>query len=184
MPLRGLLLKACLACAATVCAGQAALAESALSMEEPSRGVYSLEGFFSVDASSATAWSVLTDYDGIAGFVSSMRRSRVLERRADGVLVEQEAYGRIFLFSRRVRVLLRVRERPLEEIAFEDISREDFDFYAGSWSIEGAGPSLRVLYRLEAKRRFAAPEFIARGMFRRNAQALLDQVRAEILRRR
>lgn len=158
--------------------------EPALRLEDLGRGAYQVEGSFSVAASSEAAWSVLTDYDRIAGFVSGLRASRVLEREQDHVLVEQEASARFLLFSRRVRVLLKVREQPMRRIAFEDIEGRDFAVYAGSWEIleEGEG-RLKVVYRLKAKRLFAAPDFIARGAFKASAAELLDEVRREILLR-
>lgn len=170
---------AALAC----CAALARAQEPAVSLKDLGQGAYEIEGSFSVPVPSTGAWAVLSDYDRVAGFVSSMRRSRVLEREPDHLLVEQEASARFLLFSRGVRVLLKVRERAPERIAFEDVDGRDFAFYAGSWEVSPEGTGSRVVYRLKAKRRFAAPDFVARGAFKRGAEALLDEVRREMLLR-
>jgi len=138
---------------------------------------------FSAAVSPADAWSVLSDYDGISSFIPSMKESRVLERRGGHVLVEQRALGKFLFFTRTARVLLLVRENPPGMIAFEDILHYDFEYYRGSWSVERSGGDSRVVYRLEAKRKFPAPEFIAGRIMRRNAEDLLQEVRAEMLRR-
>src|SRR5262249_40922386 len=54
-----------------------------------------VEGRFEVKASPALAWSVLTNYDSIESFVSSMRESRVTKRGDGYVLVEQVAVGHL-----------------------------------------------------------------------------------------
>ncbi|HVE13430.1 MAG TPA: SRPBCC family protein [Elusimicrobiota bacterium] len=171
--------------AAMTCRPGTALAgqEPVVSVEQTGPRTCRIEGRFSVEASSRTAWQVLTDYEGLPRFVSSMRVSRIAQRRPGGVLLEQEAVAKAYLLSRSVSVLLDVREDPERGLAFEDVSHRDFEFYRGRWRIEGGGAALSVRYELEARRKFAAPGFVARGAFRKNAEALLRQVRAEIARR-
>ena len=145
---------------------------------------YQVEGRFLVQAPRAAAWAALTDYEHIEDFASSVRSSRVVERREDGVwIVEQKVSGKVYFFSRRMRLWLKVRERPMEEISFEDTSRKDFETYKGRWTIEEAGAGLRVTYRLTARPRFAAPDFLLREGFRKTAALFLEEIRREILRR-
>ena len=169
---------------AAICAGAgpAAAQEIALSLQDKGRGIYDVWASFSVNASTQAVWSVLSDYDGIAGFVSALRRSRVQERRGDVILVEQESKYRVLPFFRRIRLLLQVREEP-GEISFEDVAREHFWFYEGFWRVKEEGDSVRVVYSLYARRKFIAPNFITKLMVKRGALALLDEVRGEILRR-
>ena len=142
-----------------------------------------VEGRCFVDAPATAAWSVLTDYDGIGKFVSSIRESRV-SRDGDGhILVDQVAVGHVFLFSRQFRVTLRVDEEPLGRIRFEDILKHDFVSYRGEWQIEGSGSRIELVYRVSAQPAFSVPGFIARGLFKRTVRELLGQVREEIVRR-
>src|SRR5688572_14881519 len=53
-------------------------------------GAYHIEGSFTVDTTATVVWAVLTDYERVASFVSSMRSSSA--RRDSGrLLVTQEA---------------------------------------------------------------------------------------------
>ena len=144
---------------------------------------YEVTGLFTVAASTAAVWDVLADYERIPSFVSSMRSSRVRETRSDGaLLVEQEAIGDAYFLSRTVRLLLEVRRSPAVML-FADVGLKDFSAYSGSWAAEATPMGARVTYRLRARPRFRAPSFILRGAMKRGARKLLDQVRAEILRR-
>ncbi|MBI4424619.1 MAG: SRPBCC family protein [Elusimicrobia bacterium] len=146
-------------------------------------GRYEISGSFEVAASSRAVWAVLTDYDRIRSFVPDMRKSRVRRRLKDGVLLEQEAAGRFFLFTRSVRVLLDVRERPFETLEFRDTLLEDFEHYEGSWTLTDGAEALTVAYRLSVEPALNAPQALTRAALRSNARALLDRIRAEILRR-
>lgn len=179
----GVLLGAGLAGAwAVPCAGRGA-GPIVLEFEDLGGGAYRVEGRFSVPVSSAAAWRVLADYDGLGGVIPSLKTSRLLEREPGRALVEQEVVGGVLFFTRRIRVVLRVVEQPFRALYFDDVSGVDFERYGGSWRIEEEKGGLNVLYSLEAKRRFSAPDFVAKGIFRRNAKELLEKVRSEILRR-
>jgi hypothetical protein len=134
-------------------------------------------------ASRGTAWRVLTDYDSIDRFVRSMKESRVTRRGDDVILVEQVAQGGLFLFSRRVRTTLEVREEPQERIRFEDVLRRDFVTYRGEWRIEERGSQVEIQYRVVAKPAFGMPDFVARSVFKSRVRELLSQVGDEIVRR-
>lgn len=142
-----------------------------------------VEGRCRVEGSRGTAWSVLTDYDGISRFVSSMRESRVTVHGDGFLLVEQVAVGRLLLFSRSMHVTLRVTEEPHGRIRFEDVLRRDFDSYRGEWRIEGSGHDTEIVYHVTARPTSSIPDFIARGMFKRTVRDLISQVAAEIRRR-
>lgn len=184
---KALLLAGILCAAAPGSAGAAAPAsppeDVSVSFHDTGDGSYRVEGRFTVEAPPALVWEVLTDYEGIEAFVSSMRRSRVRERKDGRVLLEQEAAAQVLFFSRTMRVLLDVVERPEEEILFKDLSGEDFEFYRGAWRIEPAEGGTEVRYELRAKRRFRAPEFLAKGVARKTSGTLLEEVLLEIHRR-
>lgn len=136
-----------------------------------------------VVAPAAVAWGVLTDYDGIDRFVSSMRESRIVARENDHLLVEQIAVGRVFLFHRELHVLLWVEEDSASTIRFTDTLHRDFDSYDGTWRIEPMGPEVEIEYRLLARPSRGVPDLIGRGIFRGTVRQLLSEVAAEISRR-
>jgi len=144
-----------------------------------------IEGRCRLRAMPAAAWAVLTDYEAIPEFVTSMRESRVTERASDHLLVEQAAVGRLFLFSRRLKTVLLVHEEPPGLIRFEDVLGRDFSTYRGSWRIEGDpdGDEVEIVYELVAKPAFSIPDVVARGAFKRTVRNLIAEVGGEIERR-
>jgi hypothetical protein len=128
------------------------------------------------------SWSVLTDYDNLSSFVSSMRSSSAARPESGRLLVTQEAVGRAGPFSRTLHVVLDVTEEPPDRIEFHDVCRASFQSYAGAWAIESDGAGARVTYALEARPR-SSPPFFARSILASNARGLLEQVRLEMLRR-
>ena len=144
-------------------------------------GAYHIEGSFSVDAPAAVVWDVLTDYDRLPSFLSSMRSSTA-QRGPGRLLVTQDAMGRAGPFSRTMRVVLEVTEHAPERISFRDVCGGSFQSYAGSWTIESDGGGVRVTYVLDASPRSSPPLF-AKSIMAANARGLLEQVRIEIRRR-
>lgn len=143
---------------------------------------FRIDGRFWV-ANATAAWQTLTDYDGLSRFTPDLRTSQVIDRRPEGVLLRQEALGRFLLFSRSIRVVLDVREEPPTRLSFEDTLLEDFESYAGSWTIQPSSAAVLVEYRLDARPRLGPARAIARSLFHRNVRTLLTKVREEIRRR-
>lgn len=148
-------------------------------------GVYHVQGEFQVAAPPAAAWAVVTDYGGIGRFASSIRKSRVVGREPGGALiVEQVGTGSFLFMSRRLAIALRVRELPFEKVYFEQIGREPFAFYEGSWTLTATRAGCRVVYELAVEPgEQAGPGFVAARAIPRNVSRQLDEVRAEIERR-
>jgi carbon monoxide dehydrogenase subunit G len=146
-------------------------------------GVYEVHGEFKTRAPLATAWEVLTDYERIGSFVSSIRKSEVVSRQGDSVRVRQAATVGIFPFKRTAHVVLAVNEQPRERIDFVDISGLDFRKYAGAWTLHANADSTVIGYTLDASPRMTAPGWLSRGVLRGTTTDLLSQVRAEIERR-
>ena len=144
---------------------------------------YEISGLFTVDASTSAVWAVLTDYEHIPGFVSSMRSSHIRESRRDGsLLVEQVAVGDMFFLTKKMHVLLEVRLGP-ERLRFTDVGHDGFRTYDGDWEVRPITLGSGVSYHLLVEPSFLAPSFILSRAMKKGARKLLDQVRAEIVRR-
>lgn len=155
-----------------------------ITLRQPTPGVYFLNGEFTVRASSSTAWGVITDYDAIGRFVSSIRSSRVLKRELGRAVIEQEGNCRFLFFSRRVKLTLAVKESPPGRVHFREISGPQFKRYQGSWTIAGSTASCSVKYELIVAPNFSVvPRFITKSVLKKSAQQLLNEVRTEIERR-
>jgi len=146
-------------------------------------GLYAVSGSFEVRAGVDTVWSVLTDYDGIQEFVKSVKKSVVIEREPDHVLLEQVGVGKVLFFSKHAQVVLRVTEQAHHSIRFRDVGGKDFKSYDGGWDLDRTGDSVRVSYFLNAELKARRPAFLVRGAMNNTARHLLEEVRAEIDRR-
>lgn len=170
-------------CAALFLSGWAMAEGVSMQLEDQGHGAYRLEGHISVNATPYQTWKVLTDYENISKFVSSLRKSQIRESSIERVLLEQEALGKKFFISKKIQVLLQVTEFPYRRIDFEDTLKKDFAYYKGSWEIQNTDAGLDIVYRLDCERLFIVPNFIAKDALKKSAEELLADVRREILRR-
>lgn len=154
-----------------------------VSVKKTSDRGHVVSGEFLICVSSQTAWDVLTDYNGMVSFVSSVKSSEKISIENGEWRVQQTMTGHAGLFHKRVRLLLKVSEFPLSRITFEDTLHHSFQSYSGSWAITDQGHDLTISYQLSATPNFFSPNFIAMGAFRNNVKNLLEQVRDEMKRR-
>ena len=134
---------------------------------------------FSVPASPAVVRNVLTDYANIPRFMPNVRTSRVLEHQDGHARVEQEAVSKYLFFSKRIHLVLDVKEGA-DVISFRDRSNTSFVQYEGAWSISANGDQTDVCYELTAQPDFSVPGFVLRGLLNRDATVMIEQLCAEI----
>jgi carbon monoxide dehydrogenase subunit G len=170
------------ALAAALAVGAAATEAPAVSVVGRDGGAYSVSGSFSAAIPREVAWAVLTDYDNLSSFVSSMRSSSATRDRAGQLLVTQHAVGRAGPFTRALQVVLEVTEEAPVQITFRDVCGASFHSYAGHWTIAQDAGGVHVAYELDARPRSSPPLF-GRSILASNARGLLAQVRTEMLRR-
>jgi hypothetical protein len=143
------------------------------------RGIYRVAATFATPQPMAVAHAVLTDYERIPRFMPDVRSSRVLERGADRVVVEQEAVARVLFFSRQVRLVLEVQEGPAN-IRFRDRSGQSFIRYEGQWTLREQDGHALIGYELLAEPDFDVPEFILTRLLKRDAGRMIERLQAEI----
>ena len=126
--------------------------------------------------------AVLTDYDRIPKFMPDLQVSKVLERTASGAIVEQEAVSRFMMFSKRVHLVLDIREQP-GSLRFRDLCGKSFASYEGEWHLTESDSFTIVDYRLTARPSFEVPGFVLKRLLKRDAAQLIDRIKAEIAAR-
>ncbi len=126
------LVAAGLACLAS---GAAAHAPGVNVSVSSSHGLYSVRGAFDAPVSDTLAWQVLTDYDHIGSFVTSILYSAQGLGPGGRLRVTQVAEGDFFAFRRRARVVLDIQTEPTHRIFFADVLGADFRCYVGDWFI-------------------------------------------------
>jgi ribosome-associated toxin RatA of RatAB toxin-antitoxin module len=135
-----------------------------------------------VTESPQTVMAVLTDYARIPKFVPDVQHSKVLERSGATAVVEQEAVSRFMLFSKRVHLILDIRE-DAGSIRFRDRCGKSFTSYEGSWIISEHDSVTVIDYRLSAKPSFEVPAFVLKRLLKRDAAQLIERIRGEIAAR-
>ena len=144
---------------------------------------YVVDAAFDVNVPTSLAWEVLTDYEGIGRFVSSIRQSTIQRREAGRVLLEQHGVGRAWIVSLPMHVVLDVREHDQRMLLFRDVCGRSFTTYEGTWELTSIGSGTRVTYRLTADPNGRQPAMLARSAIKGSVRKLLDEVRHEILAR-
>ena len=144
---------------------------------------YVVDAAFDVNAPAPVAWDVLTDYEGIGRFVSSIRHSTIKEREPGRVLLEQHGVGRAWIISLPMHVILDVREHDQRVLAFRDVCGKSFSTYEGAWELSTIEGGTRVTYRLKADPTGRQPAMLAKSAIKGSVKQLLNEVRDEILAR-
>jgi hypothetical protein len=172
--------------AALLCLALPGLAAEGVTQAEGSQNgtpCYLIDGNFEVTAKRSEVWAVLSDYGALKGVVSSMLDSRVKSREGSVVLVEQTMRGRFLFFRRTLKLLLKVEEAAPQSMDFAQVTGKPFRIYEGGWRLSDTPQGVKVDYRLVVSSADMAPAFVERGLFRDNARDLLNELKAEILRR-
>lgn len=154
-----------------------------VSISEDAEGHDILNGDFSVSASIPTVWAVLTDYEGMADFVSSIKSSRIVKKEENFEVVEQVMSGKAGIFRKKIHLTLEVLETPPNKLSFRDTSKKSFKSYEGTWKVRDTEGQLSINYYLKAKPDFFSPDFLAKKAFKNTVKMLLTQVRDEIIAR-
>lgn len=149
---------------------------------EEARGVYTVQGGFSVSAPDDRVWRVLTDYSRLGNFIPTVRSSTLRRTGPRSVLVAQDTTTTFLAVSRTTRVVLQIDETPFQRLDFTDVSGRDFALYRGAWKIERAGGETRVGYTATAKPRFIPP-LVGASLMQDAVTRLLEDLRTEVLRR-
>ena len=146
------------------------------------RGLYRVSATFTTPQPAAIGHAVLTDYEQIPRFLPDVLSSHVLERDAGRTVVAQEAVAKVLFFSKRVRLVLEIHETPTL-IAFRDRGGESFIRYEGQWTLRDDNGRTLIGYELIAQPRFDVPEFILSRLLKRDAERMIERLKAEIAAR-
>jgi ribosome-associated toxin RatA of RatAB toxin-antitoxin module len=167
----------------TLCAASFADEAIQLSLKKRDGGVYYVQAKFTTCASRRIVWAVLTDYQNLHTFISTMDKSSIRSRNGNSTIVEQQFSARYFIFKKTFQVRLQVTEDPDRMITFEDILKKNFDSYKGSWEITEDSGGTHIFYSLEFIPNFTAPESIQTSQSIHSVENLVRQVGTEIRRR-
>ena len=130
-----------------------------------------------------TVWNVITDYDHLAEFIPYMRSSRVVQRDADRLLIEQTGEFSFLFFRQPVRAKLAVVESPQRRVMARAVGgnlREMEGHYTLESLPEG---TVRLSYSGWLLPDFAVPPVIGKMVVRNVLAKQFSAMVREIVRR-
>ena len=151
-----------------------------ISIETTRRGDYILiDASADLQADVRLVWQVLSDYDHLAEFIPDLKLSRVIERNADGVVVEQQGEYSFLFFNQPIEVRLLVVESPPHRIVSRAIAGS-FREMTGSYELAPIPGGVRLRYTGRILPNFDLPPFfgvvVARAAAEKQFRGMVDEV--------
>lgn len=165
------------------CAGNASVFARDISIETTRQGDYIvIDASVDLQTDVRIVWQVLSDYDRLAQFIPDLKSSRVVERNAEGPVVEQTGEYSFLFFSQPIEVRLQVVESPPYRIVSRAIAGS-FREMTGSYDLSPISGGVRLRYAGRMQPKFDVPPFFgmvaARAASEKQFRGMVD----EILRR-
>lgn len=114
-----------------------------------SRGdAFILDAVIEFPATLRVAWEVLTDFDGMATFLSNLTASRVVARSGNTLLVQQEGNARYGFFSYVFTSEREIRLKPMKRISARQLSGNAKRF-TSELDLTPSGNTTRIRYHAE-----------------------------------
>jgi ribosome-associated toxin RatA of RatAB toxin-antitoxin module len=145
--------------------------------------IYHVSAGTSIREPVSLIWEVLTDYNDLDTFVPGLTQSESLGSDKEGnILLEQTSSSGFLFFRKNVRVLLEVKEEPMNRISFRQ-KEGDFAVYEGYWDLQQHDEETRLELSIRVRSGFFAPRFLLRGELEVMARDTLRALALEIHRR-
>lgn len=128
------------------------------------------------------AWSVLTDYDHMAEFLTTLKSSAVVARDGASLVVEQTAEAWIAFFRIDVHTLRAVQLEPMHDIRSQLIAG-DFETYSYTTHVVDLGGRTRITHHGRYVPKSWVPPGIGPSIIRLETTRQFEQLAAEMRRR-
>lgn len=92
-------------------------------------------------------WSVLTDYEGLADFIPSLKASRRISHPENGIRIEQIGSESLLKLKFCARVVLDMVEHFPHRLSFEMVEG-DFKQFSGEWQLQPCEVGTKLTYTL------------------------------------
>ena len=139
--------------------------------------VYQVNASGVVQASPATVWKILTDYERMPEFVPDMRASRVLARVGGKVIVEQFGTAHVLFIRRDIHLIVQVTEQPMSAIDIGLVTG-DMKVYNCRWELipvpETGGT--RIVYTGTLAPKFYVPGMLGANIIRNDIEHMMTAV--------
>jgi carbon monoxide dehydrogenase subunit G len=133
-------------------------------------------------APALTCYATLADLDHLAEFVPGLKSSRVVSPPDSPIELHQVGEARAGPFGVTLDVTLAVRLEPPHRIEFRRVAG-NLAQMQGSWAVSGDDQGCRIEYRATMQPDFWVPPLLGPMLMRREVDAQMAGVLAEISRR-
>ncbi|MGA7932099.1 MAG: SRPBCC family protein [Kovacikia sp.] len=148
-------------------------------------------GYVLVETTPEIAWAVLTDYSNFSKFIPNVVSSKILERKGNQKIIEQEDIRKLLFVNVRSRVRSAITETPQTRIDFRRIEG-DVPKLDGYWKVEPVAPYtggkanqvlITQVVEVQPKSGFGADAFynIFKNALRDNLAAIKKEVGHRVL---
>jgi ribosome-associated toxin RatA of RatAB toxin-antitoxin module len=101
-----------------------------------------------VPVSAQKAWSVLTNYESMAGVMPDIQQAKVVSRSGHSLELAQ-TYQAPYTFGQRIKARLRVQETAPSQMSYELISGDRIKKLQGTWTITPVKGGVIVKHQIE-----------------------------------
>jgi len=135
-----------------------------------------------VPASPQQTWSVLTDWDNFAKFMTNVKSSRIIARTGNTIQVKQTVRAKVWPFSFDIEFEREVELFPYERMQFRLLAG-DFEKMEGTVRLIADPAGTRILSHVESIPRFWIPPLIGPILIEQETRDQFQQIIDEVARR-
>ena len=135
-----------------------------------------------VAAAPAVAWSVMTDYEHMASFLSNLTSSKVVERRGEVLHIAQSGRTKVAFMTFSFAAVRAVELSPMHEIRSSLVSG-DFKSYASTTRLVGLAQGVRIVHHGEYVPKAWLPPMVGVVVIESETRTQFEEFAAEMLRR-
>ena len=111
-----------------------------------SQGNYTATVF--VAAPAKRAWSVLSNYEAMAGVMPDIKEAKVLKRNGSSLELLQ-VYQAPYTFGRRIKATLAMRETPPRQLSYQLIQGDQINSLKGTWTITPVSGGVLLRHQIQ-----------------------------------
>ena len=138
---------------------------------------------FTVDATPQEAWAVLTDFDGMAKFVSNLETSAVASRQGNVIRVHTKGKARFGPLQFPFEAVRELTLVPYERIQSKQISGT-LKRFEGMTQLIPTAQGTRITYRGDSTSNQSIPLIVGPSFIKSETEEQFLEMQTEILRRR
>jgi carbon monoxide dehydrogenase subunit G len=144
---------------------------------------FSIDAVMHAPVPPATAWEVLTDFEHMPRYQSSLKSSQVLERSPQRVLVQQKGVARFGPFSNAFESVREMQLTPQRSIRAQQVSGSALKQMASLMTLEPEEGGTRLTYRADMEPETALPPLVGPAMVQHETAAQFSAMVREMVRR-